>query len=246
MTRNQIDYWKNVETERHNRAVEAQGLVDLDLKRQANTISAGSLAETQRSNQAREAETNRSNLAKEANELLRTNETIRHNQATESETHRSNVVQENLSNRSLKETQRHNEVTEFISANKDPWTTLTTTLSSIFNPDSPSPQPSFSLPSPAKVVQDVKGYVQTQGVKYGLIKPNSSATINPSVKQLPNLSSYAFPKSVGGNNPASSQKSVNKSAKSTPAKKAKPNVATSNLFKNLGVGTTKKGKGGKF
>lgn len=68
MTSNQLQYWRNVETNRNNVAVET---------------------ETHRSNLAREVETNRSNLARES-------ETNRHNVATEHETNRHNVQTEKL------------------------------------------------------------------------------------------------------------------------------------------------------
>lgn len=90
MTKNQIEYWKNVETERHNQELEKQGLESLKQAAEANRIAAMNAAtqatsvnEAIRSNKAREQETNRSNLAREANDVLRTNETIRSNQANE-------------------------------------------------------------------------------------------------------------------------------------------------------------------
>lgn len=79
MTRNQIEYWRLVETNRNNLAVEK---------------------ETNRSNLANEKERNRSNLAQER-EINRHNvaveqETNRHNLATEKETTRSNIARETL------------------------------------------------------------------------------------------------------------------------------------------------------
>nr|UZS00509.1 putative ORF1 [Marmot picobirnavirus] len=73
MTHNQIEYWRLVETNRNNLAVEA---------------------ETNRSNLAREAETKRSNLAKER-------ETNRSNLAREKETTRSNLANERLARDNL-------------------------------------------------------------------------------------------------------------------------------------------------
>lgn len=75
MTRNQIEYQRNVETQRSNQAQEA--------------LKGRELEETQRSNKAREAENYRSNTAKEA-------ENYRSNYARERETSRSNRAQEGL------------------------------------------------------------------------------------------------------------------------------------------------------
>jgi hypothetical protein len=120
MTKNQIEYWKNVETARNNRAVEA---------------------ETNRSNLAREAETNRSNLAQERelrrshgeNERLTARSqflTLQQNRALneleksrQSETHRNNVATLNekqrqrqsdydIAKRQLNETQYNNRVNQ--------------------------------------------------------------------------------------------------------------------------------------
>lgn len=71
MTRNQIEYWRLKETERNNRAVEKHN-------RNVLTYNYSVLAETKRSNLAREQETNRSNLARER------------------ETQRSNIANEQL------------------------------------------------------------------------------------------------------------------------------------------------------
>lgn len=68
MTSNQLQYWRNVETNRSNLAQER---------------------ETNRANLARELETNRANMAQEK-------ETNRANLAREQETHRSNIVNERL------------------------------------------------------------------------------------------------------------------------------------------------------
>lgn len=68
MTNNQLQYWRNVETNRNNLAVET---------------------ETHRSNLAREVETNRANMAKEA-------ENYRSNKAREVELNRHNVATERL------------------------------------------------------------------------------------------------------------------------------------------------------
>lgn len=75
MTRNQILYRQNVETERSNRAGEA--------------LTAARDAETKRSHLATEFETNRSNVAREQ-------ETLRSNLARELETNRHNISDEAL------------------------------------------------------------------------------------------------------------------------------------------------------
>lgn len=82
MTRNQILYQQNVETNRSNLANE-------NLTRLRD-------AETQRSHYANEAETKRSNLAREF-------ETNRHNVVSENETHRSNLANELLKNAATEE-----------------------------------------------------------------------------------------------------------------------------------------------
>lgn len=79
MTRNQIEYWRLVETNRNNLAVE----------RETNRSNLANEKERNRSNLAQERETNRHNLAVEQ-------ETNRHNVATEKETQRSNLARETL------------------------------------------------------------------------------------------------------------------------------------------------------
>lgn len=83
MTRNQIEYWKNQETIKHNREIERlTGESNTEIKRanraregltaQSNAIARSQLQETERSNRARESlnlqtllETQRSNLERE-------------------------------------------------------------------------------------------------------------------------------------------------------------------------------------
>lgn len=90
MTANQIEYNKLRETQRANRENERlTGERDLA----ARELGKQTLAETQRSNLARESETARANLAKEA-------ETVRANLAREAETYRSNTVGEKEAERS--------------------------------------------------------------------------------------------------------------------------------------------------
>lgn len=68
MTKNQLQYHANLETVRHNQAME----------RETNRSNVAGETETHRSNVAKEAETNRSNVAKEL-------ETNRHNVVSEKE-----------------------------------------------------------------------------------------------------------------------------------------------------------------
>lgn len=159
MTANQINYWKNVETERHNRELEKQGLEQLRLKEAeiAETRRANVAREVEnfRSNTAQEAETNRSNLAREqnnvlitANEIAKAQETARSNQAYESigRTNASaNLVQAAASTsqaataaqnaatrqREQQETVRSNKSNEMIRSNSNPWTSIATTLNNI-------------------------------------------------------------------------------------------------------------------
>lgn len=79
MTRNQIAYRELLETERSNKAREA---------------------ETGRSNLANERENRRSNIAREA-------ETSRSNIARESETNRTNVANESLRNAELQQKKKY-------------------------------------------------------------------------------------------------------------------------------------------
>lgn len=94
MTHNQIEYWKNVETNRHNVVTEK---------------------ETERSNRAREYETNRHNVVTEGIDIGRLQETNRHNLAIEGLTQgQLDLGWANLEhNRDiLSETSRHNQATE--------------------------------------------------------------------------------------------------------------------------------------
>lgn len=76
MTKNQIDYWNYVESNRHNLATER---------------------ETRRANQERELETNRSNLANENLKAKQLAETIRINTINANEAQRANRAREDLS-----------------------------------------------------------------------------------------------------------------------------------------------------
>lgn len=102
MTRNQIEYWRNVETARTNLAQET---------------------ETNRANMARENETHRSNVRNEL-EMNRSNrtreqETERHNRATESQNQKDLALRTVVADRdfhmglrTLSETARHNKAVE--------------------------------------------------------------------------------------------------------------------------------------
>lgn len=98
MTANQIAYQKNLETERNNRVSEELG---------RNT-----LAETQRSNVARETETHRANLEAERNRDNVLAESIRHNKTTEEITRSYNAQSLSLAERQLGESMRHNQASE--------------------------------------------------------------------------------------------------------------------------------------
>lgn len=151
MTRNQLEYWKNQETERHNRELEKQGLDSLVIQRRNAEISASAYAETARSNRARELETYRSNLAKEANEALRVQELIRSNKANEqigyqnaiSNRINANAAAQNAGTRvsELQELNRHNLASEQISKDSNPWTSIAGTvrdmMNALTNPDQP-------------------------------------------------------------------------------------------------------------
>lgn len=111
MTKNQIEYLKALETERSNRANEAQTALrdsqNYEVAKDQLVLGRQQLKETHRSNLAKESETYRSNVAKErethrsnyAQELLgysQQRETNRSNLARERETQRSNLAQEQL------------------------------------------------------------------------------------------------------------------------------------------------------
>lgn len=135
MTHNQIEYFKYLESTRHNKVSEAE----TNRSNLANEqIASGNLSESIRHNIAAETETGRHNQATEQLEQGKLTESIRHNQAaeeenrrhnvayedetarhniaTESETNRSNIAHEAIAKDQLSETKRHNERTELISA----------------------------------------------------------------------------------------------------------------------------------
>lgn len=98
---------KESETERSNRANESVNLINSQLR-------AGELAETIRSNQARETELNRSNLANEQLKADSNAETRRSNLAREAETFRSNQASEQYRLLSLEEEKRANRARESV------------------------------------------------------------------------------------------------------------------------------------
>lgn len=116
MTRNQIEFQRNVETNRSN-------LVNETETNRANVAKEGlqkeQNEETKRSNLAREAETQRSNLARET-------ETSRSNRAQEAlgyanlaEAKRSHLANELLGSATLAENSRHNVQLENITSTKN-------------------------------------------------------------------------------------------------------------------------------
>lgn len=145
MTRNQLQYWQDQETIRHNLELERQGREQIENAKRLAQIQASQYQETVRSNQAREAETNRSNVANEAINVLRTAETQRSNIASEAigrTNAAANVSQAQTANKKVEyehtdrtraqnETNRSNVQNETIRSNSNPWTSISTTLGKI-------------------------------------------------------------------------------------------------------------------
>lgn len=159
MTANQINYWKNVETERHNKELEKQGLEQLRLKEleiaEAKRANVARETENYRSNRAVEVETNRANLAREQNNILVTANEVARTQ----EVARSNLVYESIGQKNARaaqlqassswsqaqtastnattrqkeqrETVRSNKTNEDIRSNSNPWTSIATTLNKL-------------------------------------------------------------------------------------------------------------------
>lgn len=199
MTKNQIEYWRNQETERHNRALEAQGLMGLEVQREANRIQASSASEVARANRARES----NDMARTQNEFLRT-----------AETNRSNLAQEEIARNTLAETKRHNEQMEYIQANNNPWTTFATTIGSLFGNEDTGGASTIGngltsvvddawnrgvKPAVSNVVGIADSFRSTV-----LGQGTSGGVLSNGVKQLPNLSSYTS--------------SANRSSKTQPTK----------------------------
>lgn len=127
MTKNQIDYWRYREDQRHNQASEKE-------ENRSNLAKEG---ENYRHNTSTEKETHRHNVATEGIDISKLNETQRHNKetealgkgnlqlgrdtlnesrrhnvATESEANRHNVATEGISIGNLNESIRHNMAAE--------------------------------------------------------------------------------------------------------------------------------------
>lgn len=112
MTNNQLTYQKNLETERSNRAQEELGRNQL-----AETVRSNMARETETSlhNRITERETERANRANEEHQKNSLAESIRHNQVTETETARHNQVTEQQTYVQLAESERHNRASENLS-----------------------------------------------------------------------------------------------------------------------------------
>lgn len=109
MTRNQIEYWRLQETERSNRVNEQHNRNVLAYNYQV-------LAETRRSNLAREAETRRSNIAREKQNLLDSNRNFELQKRSQEETQRHNRAVEQLNAQAQLETTRSNKAREQLQA----------------------------------------------------------------------------------------------------------------------------------
>lgn len=145
MTRNQLEYWSNEETKRHNLELERQGREQIANAIRLAQIQASQQQETVRSNVARETETNRANIANEAINVLRHNETVRSNQANEvigttqaaAATSQASTAAKKIEyehtdrTASQNETNRSNRAQEDIKSNSNPWTSIATTLNKI-------------------------------------------------------------------------------------------------------------------
>lgn len=107
MTRNQIEYWRLNEQKRSNRANEehARNVLSYNYK---------VLAETNRSNLARERETERSNRANEMQRMIEANRNFQLQLRGQAEVERSHLANEKLIKMSNQETQRSNVANERI------------------------------------------------------------------------------------------------------------------------------------
>lgn len=121
MTTVQNDYWRNVESKRHNLQTETQASNELKETARHNVVSE---KETNRHNVAYERETNRHNvtteneskrhnLTTEANETRKTSESIRHNKVTETESHRSNLANEQIGRRNAATNERKAQISAY-------------------------------------------------------------------------------------------------------------------------------------
>lgn len=198
MTANQLQYWKQQEDIRHNKALEAQGLVGLDIQKKQLQLNESSIAESARSNKARELETYRSNLARETNDLLRNQET-----------QRANLANEAIRREELTEQKRHNEVSEYLTSVSNPFQALATTLDNLFGSNkSPGSQAVEDLwDRGSKVVSNIgstlseAGAIAHQKMTGTYVPPKtSSQPIANGVKQLPSAVALVTGKSQAQNN----------------------------------------------
>lgn len=184
MTANQLEYWKQVETKRHNRALEEQGLVGLQNQQKQLQLQEYAQAETGRSNRAKELETYRSHLATEANELVRLQEQERTNRASE-----------DIRRSELAEQKRHNEETEYLTSVSDPFRALATTIDKLFGDSGTTPAPgSAALSNLGKATKEIVSNLNEAAIighakMTGTYKPiRSTGVVSNGIKQLPNLS----------------------------------------------------------
>lgn len=111
MTRNQIDYQKHIEEQRHNLAMEE---VERNKAGESQRHNLATEQESARHNVASESETNRSNVA---NERVRSDVNVinaEHYRQQDAETQRSNYAREEQQRVSQLENERHNLVSEQI------------------------------------------------------------------------------------------------------------------------------------
>lgn len=123
MTRNQLEYLKILESQRANKAREAE---DVRSHQAQEAFNLSSLSEIQRNNLERErqgrsqlAETARANQAREALNFQQHLETVRSNTARENETQRHNLESERISFSQLAETSRANRAQESIARERN-------------------------------------------------------------------------------------------------------------------------------
>lgn len=192
MTANQLEYWKQVETQRHNKALEEQGLVGLQIQQNQLKINQAAQAENERTNRAKELETYRSHLANESNELVRLQEQ-----------QRTNLANEAIRRSELAEQRRHNEQTEYLTSVSDPFRAIATTVDKLFG-DNNSPGSKLG----ASLIDDVSKLGSSIGSALseaalvanqkmtGTYAPRVSGVHNNGVKQLPNLSAMMKPTTI--------------------------------------------------
>lgn len=157
MTNNQLTYFRDAETKRHNLAMEQIGLQTLEETRAANRASQqqaasaldletrrymDQLRETNRANQARENIDLQRNKLTALSNWAQLQETMRANRAREAQAavqtslnyqasiYASNVSAMNAAN-ALAETNRHNLATEGLTATSNPWQTGVTVGSTL-------------------------------------------------------------------------------------------------------------------